>query len=240
MISRYNVLSIALCCFNTHAAEPLITRAVNTTVFNNMLAQGSLVIQGNLTVDGTISGTLESFTAVPLTSTSPTTPNAIVMFADTMGSLITDAGVILDDANNMSGTLATGANTLSITHTCICVSTLSTYGITCNQSIEITPDITSSTTPFTFNVASTSSMLILRHDSEPIPGGILTINFPENPINGQLFTITNGESTDIIFALTAPGGATIINEVTTLTAATSQASTYQYYETDTAWYLSHQ
>ncbi|HEX2977561.1 MAG TPA: hypothetical protein VHO47_00350 [Candidatus Babeliales bacterium] len=89
--------------------------------------------------------------------------------------------------------------------------------------------------------ASTTGLLLLKHTSNVTN---FTVNFPPNPVNGQLFTILLGTSNTIsLNNAGGAGGASVINAITSLNpgsalaAATNGTSvTYFYSSAANSWY----
>ena len=136
------------------------------------------------------------------------------------------------DANGIQAMNISGNGTLAgtnVTH----VATTIMMGLLCNQAVQ-----TSSATTGTISVSNGTSILLLT----PSAAATVTIDFPTNPINGQLLTILAGSSENVTITYST-GTASISNAITelkpsaALDAATGgTAVTYFYSASANAWY----
>ena len=155
----------------------------------------------------------------------------------------TDTGISAATANTLSFD-TNGVEQMNISTTAINTSAaLITKNLICNQAIQVTAPTTNNVTVTTL---STTSILLFANTASRTG---ITVDFPPNPINGQLFTIMLGSAADTVTLINTggTGGATIVNGITALNAtmnptATSNGNsvTYIYIATSgvttNAWY----
>lgn len=207
-------------------------RAVQTSFLNNLLVKGNAKVQGNIIVEGFIISpqTMPEMCGT-VTGPNPATLNAIARYANTAGTQLANSGVLIDNNNNV-----TGAKNVSDFFNVQSSANLIVGGpfIRTDQTFKKAVQIATLSDSQSVAAAAGTSILIIKHSTpgNPISGN--TITFPPSPTSGQLFTIANGDSSNID-GLTLISDASILNPVPNLRSGSSQTVTYIFY--GGTWYL---
>jgi hypothetical protein len=199
----------------------IIDNAQNTTVTHTLTVKENNNVYGNTSVGGTLSAkTLRLATG---TAAAPS-----LQFS---GS--TNTGISAPTSNQLSFDVA-GSERMKINSSGITTSSaLMLAHLIAHRSIQTVVPVTNSSV----QVANGITTLLLK-PSAPVSN--FKIDFPINPIDGQLFTILLG-STNTITLINANGS--IINPITSMDpmatvsgTTTSTNVTYMYSATDSRWY----
>ncbi|MGB8467931.1 MAG: hypothetical protein WCE21_02915 [Candidatus Babeliales bacterium] len=238
----------------TLTATGLVANSATTATTANTLS--TIVLRDGTTggfsagtITATFSGNLSGNVTGNLTGNVIGSASLNVLKAgDTMtGTLTLPAGTAAAPSLQFTGSTNTGisapsANTLSFDVNGTQGLSITTAAIIdalpwCNQAImSATP-----TTGSTITTTATTSILLLKNTTN-VTG--VTIDFPPNPTNGQMFTIMLGTTSTITMTNAGgTGGATIVNGVTGLNATATPTATangaavaYLYSSTSNAWY----
>lgn len=138
---------------------------------------------------------------------------------------------ILSPATNTVSLQAAGTEVLRANNSSLGVlAALVSHNVICNQAFQVA----SASDGATVTANSNASLLLLSFSGTV---NSLSITFPANPLDGQIFTILAGGNQNVSLTNNTSDGAVVVNQVTNLNPATAvRSATYFYVAATTTWY----
>jgi hypothetical protein len=105
ILKRSSCILLCLFFFISRYIDGRLVKSIIRTrdaVVENQLTAGSILVHGDLNVEGLISASSNSGSNSSVVGPSSSTNNAVARFSGTTGNVIKNSGVIIDDSNNIT------------------------------------------------------------------------------------------------------------------------------------------